>query len=93
MTYYNTTSETGAGLANYKHKADSQDQQILDFFRSHQTTYFTAETIHRMVLPNAPLTSVRRGISNLHKDGLLAKHTKVKGQYGRPIYLWKLVIT
>lgn len=37
------------------------------------------------------LTSVRRGISNLTRDGILEKlPEKVKGSHGSPVHVWRL---
>ena len=54
------------------------------------TGAFTPSAIRRMVLPDAPLTSVRRAMTNLTKDGLLEKtELKAEGIYGRPEHFWK----
>jgi response regulator of citrate/malate metabolism len=63
---------------------------VLEFFINNPGLEFTAEDIHHHVLPEAPLTSARRAISNLQKEAKLIAAQQVSGQYGRPIYAWKL---
>ena len=43
------------------------------------------------VLPDVPITSVRRAITCLTDDGKLEKVNRLKPErYGKPNYLWKL---
>jgi hypothetical protein len=90
MTYFNTTSLAGDELDTATYKAMNQEDQILDFYLKHPWIY-TPEQIQGHVLPHAPLTSVRRAMSNLTKMGMLEKtNTKLKGGYGRKCHDWCL---
>ena len=86
--YHNTTKEFN--WSDYEKKAESQDDKVLQFLLERRGKTFTCEDIWRMVLPDAPLTSARRAVSNLHNAGYLTQVGKVPGKYKRPIYLWSL---
>jgi len=92
VTFYNTTNETNPELATYQGQAKTQDQKIMIWFHSRVfNSGFTPSEIMHNVLPEAPITSVRRSMSNLTADGKLVKTLeKRKGIYGRPEYVWKL---
>ena len=98
--FYNTTHETGVQLVLATEKAKSQNELAEQLFRAHPDTYFTAEqihdTLHSMGKLNkfkTPLTSVRRSLSTLKRDKVIAITTeKRKGKYGRSIHYYKLEI-
>ena len=88
--YHNTQ-----GLENteeYERKALSQDDVIMVFFSSQKYgSMFTPSELNNLVLPNAPITSVRRSLTGLTKAELLVKTCYlVDGPYGRPEGLWRL---
>jgi|TARA_R100000734_G_C3301793_1_gene92380 predicted ArsR family transcriptional regulator len=87
--YYNTTNETGEDLKESHKKAESQQEKILDIFK---TSKEASPSQVMLALPVGTLiTSVRRCITDLTKEGHLEKTTrKRKGIYGRPEYIWKL---
>mgnify|MGYP003113905832 FL=1 len=87
--YYNTTNETGNDLKESHKKAESQQKKILDIFK---TSKEASPSQVMLALPVGTLiTSVRRCITDLTKEGHLEKTTrKRKGIYGRPEYIWKL---
>ena len=87
-SYYNTTNEKGATLFDSERKAQSQEEKILTFFQTH-LDQFSPTSIKRLVLPNSPLTSIRRAITNLTKAGKLKKTgIKVLGTYGKLEHCW-----
>jgi len=90
MKHYHNTTEEQADLFAYEQKAQSQDEQVFCFMKGLPSCEFTCEEINEAVLPDAPLTSARRALSNLFKRGLIEKVRKVTGSYGRPIYVWRL---
>lgn len=92
--FYNTTRETGEILTKSHKKARSQDEIILDFFRSNPLKEFTPfEVQEGSGLLNCPATSIRRSITNLTKSGFLFKtENKKEGIYGKDNYCWKLFI-
>ena len=90
-TFHNTLNETGDELFYSRAKARSQQERILAFFREHPDEHFTPFEIHEYVLPNAPITSVRRGMTNLQKAGYLAKtDMQVLGYLGKNNHCWRL---
>lgn len=78
----------------YEGNALRQDGKVLAHFKVNPGKSYTAEDIHRIVLPSAPLTSARRSLSNLTSAGYLLKQVskKIEGSYGRDICTWTLSI-
>lgn len=72
-------------------RAAHQDELVLEYFRAHPGEAFSPEQVHAAVLPNAPLTSVRRAITNLTGRALLEKtDDTVLGKYRHRIHTWRL---
>jgi len=91
MTFYNTTNEKGDQLKTSEQKTKTQDDIVMDFFQANRAHRFTPNNVQALALPDAPLTSVRRSITNMTEDGLLEKtDTKREGRYGMPNYCWRL---
>lgn len=95
--YHNTTNQTGEQLDIFSVAAKTQDELILDFFKRTNPISNSPSNVHRILLnlkmidSNTPLTSIRRSITNLTKQGKLIKtDEQVKSIYGRPEYVWKL---
>lgn len=88
--YFNTTKAKGDELATYRRKAAGQETVIAEFFKQRPGRMFTPSDLSAL-LPRAPLTSVRRAISNLTAAGLLEK-TEIKrpGVFNRPEHAWRL---
>ena len=92
MNYHNTVQESGQQLFNFRQAAINQDVILLGFFRRHAGELLSPSDVWvrtGMEAQAVPLTSVRRAISNLTRDGYLVK-TSVKhdGVYGRPENCW-----
>ena len=87
--FYNTTNETGDDLKQSHKKAKSQSDKILAFYKENQEA---SPSQVMLALPVGTLiTSVRRSITDLTKDGHLEKTTRKRiGLYGKPEYIWKL---
>jgi predicted ArsR family transcriptional regulator len=90
--HYNTTKEKGRSLRHYRAKAETQDEQILEYFRRHPSRLASPSQLLESVFANRiPVTSVRRALSTLTTSSKLIKtDRKVTGLYGRPEYLWRL---
>lgn len=86
--FYNTTGETGSTLREYTKKAITQNDWVLDMMRFLRTA--TPSEVHLRLGTNAPVTSIRRAMTTLAKQGLLTK-TSVKsvGPYGRREHVWE----
>ena len=91
-SYYNTTRVRGHQLRLYEFQAERQEHKVREFMEANPTFEPTAEDIGRLVLPGTPRTSWGRCLTNLKKQGIIAKTDKqLEGQWGRPIYLWRLI--
>lgn len=91
MTYYNTTKSTGEELGRFKFSAERQERLVLAYFRDRAWRGFTPSQVRLGMKTQAPLTSIRRAIANLTKEGLLRKSDlQAPGPYGRPEHIWTL---
>lgn len=91
MVYYNTTNLKGDELKTSQKKTASQEQKVLKIFNKYQIPLSPTEVYRNFTSPNAPLTSIRRALSNLTRDGQLEKTSKKKlGMYGKYEHCWKL---
>lgn len=71
-------------------KAKSQDEMILHYFSGHQHSDFTPTQVWIAFGQRWPLTSVRRAITNLTKQGkLVITENKRPGIYGDLNNCWK----
>lgn len=90
MTYHQTTYVTPTQLQSFREKAATQDDLVLAFFENRAHCTWTPSEVQENVLPDAPITSVRRSITNLTKAGKLYKTAATRmGLYGRPEHAWK----
>jgi len=78
-------------VERYTSTAERQDDVVLAVFRERAGQELSPEDVHDLVLQGAPLTSVRRAITNLTNNGLLVRADGWKvGRYGRKVGLWRL---
>ena len=96
MTFHNTVPISGAELLERIAGIKTQDELILFIFTNHTGYEYSACQVWQIIndrRPNKmpiPLTSIRRGISNLKKESKLVKTgNKVKGIYGDQVNTWK----
>jgi hypothetical protein len=90
--YYNTLGHEGEELRTYKRKALTQDRVLYHFILLFPFEGYTPSELNRMVLPGTPVTSVRRSINTLTREGKLVKTGEQRtGPYGRPETVWRLV--
>jgi len=88
--FFNTTSVKGEELAQCRAAAETQEAIIYEFFRRHPRQAFSPSRL-ASVLPRAPLTSIRRAVTNLTTAGLLEKtDQRVVGTWGKPELTWRL---
>lgn len=90
--FYNTTNLKGNELKAAEETTRTQEEIILEFFESNMHMEASPETVQILCFPNdVPLTSVRRGITNLTNAGKLLKTDKTEtGRYGAKTHLWRL---
>lgn len=93
MSHYNTTNLTDPALTVRTQKNNRQRDIVLGFFQRH--TELDPARCHNLyqVYYNmfTPITSIRRAISDLTKEGLLIKTDRmVKGMYGEKNHVWRI---
>jgi hypothetical protein len=91
--YYNTNKIEGKALAEARQRNLSQEDKVLALFMRYPDRDFSPHAVQSYVMPNAPLTSTRRAITNLTKKGYLEKNTTAKrimGPYGTLVHTWRL---
>jgi hypothetical protein len=88
--HYNTNKESGQNLAESNTKAKTQEAQLLQMYRMNmQLSASQAWKLYQG--KNTPLTSIRRGITNLCNAGKLVKTDQmVKGIFGKKEHLYKI---
>ena len=96
--FHNTLDLPESELKVRQLKAGSQNEKILQWFRQNPGKLYTPFDIIKHCFNgygyfNAPITSIRRAMTDLTKLGYLEK-TKEKraGEYGELNYCWKLLI-
>jgi len=98
MSYFNTTNESGTTLKNNVAKAKSQEEEILNLFIFNKMHFinkiyknYKLGLSPSQIGLNYPITSIRRALTNLTKQGKLIKTNEKRiGMYGRSEYVWKL---
>lgn len=89
--YHNTNHEQGATLARSKAGVRSQQDIILEYFELFPRHLFTPFQIRDNVLPDSPITSIRRAMTNLADADLLVKTaTMAQGNHGKLNHTWRL---
>ena len=93
-SFYNTINVTGEQLSIFEDEAKRQEEILLSFFRLNPNEEFTpAQVFELKILGKAPITSVRRGMTNLTQceEKFLVKTTNSKkGLYHVDNTCWKL---
>lgn len=90
MTFYNTNKESGETLKSSRLKCNRQEDVILKIFKDNKEHLLCADEIHELSQLNAPITSIRRAITNLYNQGKLIKtNTMKKGRYGKNTHTYQ----
>ena len=88
-TYHNTTNQKDLVVQLEKAKFKTQEEIIKDMFEDGVKK--SASDIYKEYPLPVPLTSIRRGISNLKFEGSLIKLDETKiGIYGKPEHYYNL---
>jgi len=89
--FHNSTESTGSDLKTYREKAQSQEDQIMEWFRTYGRPATPSSACKWIFHNSVPITSVRRALTNLTYDRKLIKTAaQTKGPYGRPEFIWEL---
>lgn len=93
MSFYNTIHAGGEQLKIFSHRAEKQEQIIYNLFTAHgKLSPWQAFRICQQLGRQYPITSVRRSITNLEKEGKLVKTDhQVMGPYGVKEFIWKAI--
>ena len=95
MVFHDTVPLPEEQLPKARETAAKQKEIILDFFRQRFSMNFTPTEIHQRLTFDGSkilLTSVRRSISDLTKEGRLIKcdwSERREGAYGKPNRTWR----
>jgi len=90
--FYNTTNLCDATLILAIRQAKTQTDKILALFKRYPHRAFTPFEVQAATrLNGAPITSIRRSMTDLTSDGVLFKsHEMRDGPYGKPSHTWRL---
>ena len=89
--YYNTNKETGEELNASRQRSKSQTELIYDYFINNPLDELTPIEIKAKIRMRAPITSIRRAITDLTSQGKLVKTDNLKaGNYGKRCHCWRL---
>lgn len=92
LTFHNSVPLSGQELEDATEKASRQKDRILLFFMSHPNSTFTPSEVSEALFIPMLLTSVRRSITDLTKEGRLIKcdvSESRKGAYGTLNRVWR----
>jgi len=96
-SFHNTTGFKGNILKQAEKHCKTQEVEIYNYFKAvtkkKPGTILTPSMIWKILFQHTgtPITSIRRGITNLTEKGLLEKTERQKpGIYGKPEHYWKL---
>ena len=91
MNHYHDTIPAPPQLRlKFERKAAKQDCKVLYFFRAHPFRDFTPPEVHKAIGYPGPVSSVRRAITNLTKEGWLQKTGNLRpGEFGTSNNCWR----
>ena len=88
--FHNTIGLDPSESARMRERIRGQNRKILDFFRDNPAGKFTPFQVADMANITAPITSIRRGITDLTTAGYLVKTKHMKpGQWGVNNHTWQ----
>lgn len=89
--FYNTANETAIQAELFTEKNESQDEIVIGIFQNVKRPMGASDVFKRYPIANTPITSLRRAITNLSKEGFLMDTGYQKmGMYGKKEKLWQL---
>ena len=91
-SFFNTINLEGEELIEAINSAKTQEEKVLAIFMIHKIlSPVEVEYHYNRKFKEVPITSIRRAITNLTKQGKLVKtEEKIKGKWGMYNYKWKL---
>lgn len=90
--FHNTIGASKKELIVLDEKCKTQEDKVLDYFKKNPELHCSPTDVWSAIgLYETPVTSIRRAMSNLTRDGFLEKtNVKVNGIYGVKTFCWKL---
>ena len=86
--FYNTINEVSSVLVTSHSNTRTQEAIILDCFKSAKEP-LSPSMVHFLTKLKCPITSIRRAMSDLSKDGKLVKLEQFTiGKFGKREHLW-----
>jgi Fe2+ or Zn2+ uptake regulation protein len=96
MNHYHDTGTAGTKEREYEGKAAQQDEAVLGILKLYYPASLSPSEVHEIYCQtgrDCPVTSIRRALTNLTKEGFLIKTDVMKdGQYGRKEHTWKVYV-
>lgn len=87
--FYNTIDLEGSELTQAIEDCKKQEEIVLSLFKKHEK--LSPSDVWKMGFTDTPITSIRRSITNLTKQGRLFKTDEYKdGVYGKREHLWTI---
>ena len=92
--FFNTTNEKD-NLPEYISKAKTQNDRVMDILKDYgsHATPFEVLAFYKKRFTDVPITSIRRALTTLTKEGKLEMvDVKKQGIYGRSNLQWRIKI-
>ena len=96
MTFYNTSNETNPQLQEFSKVAENQNAKVLNVLQKHGelTAWQVANKIaaeSKVYEKGMLLTSVRRSLNTLYKQGKIMKSKQVVNHFKRKEWTWQVL--
>ena len=91
-SFHNTIGAAGQRLLQFDNQARSQEARIYNYLVSKPWEWFTPTAVQLILFSErTPITSVRRAITNLEKQGKIEKSPSANamGPYGKQCHTWR----
>lgn len=92
--FYNTIKLNAVELAKATATAETQDERVLLLVKAFNNPPTPSEVWREYLKyypKSTPITSIRRSLSTLTKDGKLEKLDEMRdGEYGKPEHTWRI---
>jgi len=89
--HHHDTTRARGDLPKLEAAAKTQDEAVAALFKRYYPLSLSPSQAHKALCTKAPITSIRRAINNLTRDGVLEKtDQQSKGPYGMRECRWVL---
>ena len=93
MTYYNTNSEVGEQLNKAVKAANVQTEKVYNILngKGTATAWHIYSDISFIGQKGMLITSIRRSLNTLEKEGKVRKVEQVRNHFGRKEWTWQVI--